>query len=130
MKWSIQQLHKLAFEGLDFNGEYDFSDYIIDFDDIADIEITKVTGTAYYLYDDRFEIELNIKTELTVLDARTLEPLKYKVDLNVVEIFDSVVEEDEDIVLIEKNTIDLKDTVWENIILRKPIRIVKEELNQ
>jgi uncharacterized metal-binding protein YceD (DUF177 family) len=41
-----------------------------------------------------------------------------------VEIFDKVVADDEDVRLIEKNTIDLQDVVWESILLQKPIRVI------
>lgn len=130
MKWSLQQLHKLANPGIEFSGEYDFSDYIENIDDVYDISLAQVSGRAHLLYDDRFEFFLKIKVVLVLQDARTLEPVDFPLDLEVVEVFDLVNNDDEDIRLIEKNTIDLKDIVWENIILEKPIRVVKEELDQ
>ena len=78
------------------------------------------------MLDNRFEFHLSIKGELTLQDARTLEPIAYPISLNVVEVFDKVMDEDEDVRIIEKNTIDLYDVVWENILLEKPIRVVKE----
>lgn len=130
MKWSLQQLHKFANQDLEFSGEYDFSDYIESIGDVYDISIAKVSGRAHHLYDDRFEFFLNIKVVLVLEDARTLDPVDFPLDLEVIEVFDINNEDDEDIRLIEKNTIDLKDIVWENIILEKPIRVVKEELDQ
>ncbi|MGD9886854.1 MAG: YceD family protein, partial [Bacilli bacterium] len=60
---------------------------------------------------------------------RTLEPVNYPIDLQVTEIFDTQMYDD-DSRLIEKNTVDLRPVVWENVYLEKPIRIVKEEIPQ
>ena len=62
---------------------------------------------------------------MTLECARTLEPVEYPISLEVTEVFDTL-ESDEDIRLIEKNTIDLSDVIWENIYLEKPMRVFKE----
>ena len=56
--------------------------------------------------------------------ARTLVEVPFPVIIDTVEIFDKVVADDEDVRLIEKNTIDLQDVVWESILLQKPIRVI------
>ena len=126
MKWSLQQLLKYTQKPYEFKEKYDFCEYINGIDDIIDISEFYVKGTAMHLLDNRFEFHLSIKGELTLQDARTLEPIAYPISLNVVEVFDKVMDEDEDVRIIEKNTIDLYDVVWENILLEKPIRVVKE----
>ncbi len=126
MKWSLQQLLNTLKKPYEFKEKYDFCEYINGIDDIIDISEFYVKGTAIHLLDNRFEFHLSIKGELTLQDARTLEPIAYPISLNVVEVFDKVMDEDEDVRIIEKNTIDLYDVVWENILLEKPIRVVKE----
>lgn len=127
MKWSLQQLMKYTQKPFLFEGTYEFKDYIDSIDDILDISEINVKGSARRLYDDRYEFTLNITGNLVLEDARTLEPVAYPIDLDVIETFDRVVGEEEDVRYIEKNTIDLKDIVWENILLEKPIRFVKED---
>ena len=125
MKWSLQQLHKYNGKPFDFDTVYDFTEDIKTIDDFLDIKETKVRGTGRNIYEDRFEFNIKITTVLILEDAWTLEPIEYPLDIEVVEIFDKVKHEDSR--YIEKNTIDLREVVWENIILEKPMRVVKDE---
>ena len=127
MKWSLQQLFKYNQVPLEFNEEIDYHEYIKNISDILDISIVKVKGSARHLYDDRYSFDLNIKCRLVLEDAITLDPVDFNIDLDVTETFDKKVdfEVDDDTRLIEKNTIDLHDVVWENILLEKPIKVTK-----
>ena len=127
MKWSLQQLFRYSQTPLEFNEEVDYHEYIKNISDILDMSIVKVKGSALHLYDDRYSFDLNIKCKLVLEDAVTLDPIDFVVDLNVTETFDKKVdfEVDDDTRLIEKNTIDLYDIVWENILLTKPIKVTK-----
>lgn len=127
MKWSLQQLHKYNGQPFEIETSYDFSEEIKNIDDILSIHEAKVMGTGINLYQDRFEFILHIECVLVLEDARTLDPVDFIVDLEVVEVFDIDGEEDEDVRIIDKNTIDLRPIVWENILLEKPIRYVKDE---
>ena len=128
MKWSLQQLFKYTHTPLKFSEELDFKEYIKGIDDILDISLAKVEGSALHLYDERYQFDLSIKCTLVLEDAVTLDPIDFPLDINVIETFDKVVDEemDEDVRPIEKNTIDLYDVVWEDILLEKPIRVTKE----
>lgn len=129
MKWSLQQLHKLSISEIAFDFTLDFKEEVSHIDDVLDIADVQVTGTAQHLYDDRFEFFLHIQTTLTLEDARSLDPVEFMVEMDVIEVFDVENPYDEDIHLIEKNTVDLKDVIWENILLEKPMRysIVDDE---
>lgn len=127
MKWSLQQLIKLTQRPFSFEESYDFSEEASKIEDILSIGEIKVEGTVSRLYDDRYEFDLHIWGILTLEDARTLEPAPFEVDLKVTEVFDKVVNDDEDVRYIEKNTVDLREVIWENILLEKPIRFVKED---
>ena len=129
MKWSLQQLHKFLGRPFTFETTYDFSEEVKAFSDILKISIIEVTGTGQHLFDDRFSFQLHISGNMTLEDSRTLEPVNYPIDLQVTEIFDTQMYDD-DSRLIEKNTVDLRPVVWENVYLEKPIRIVKEEIPQ
>ena len=124
MKWSLQQLYKYNGNPFTFETTYNFKENIVSIDDIIDIEEFHVSGIGQNLYDDRFRFELTITGMMILECARTLVEVPFPVMIQTTEIFDKQVGEDEDVWMIEKNTIDLKDVVWEAILLQKPIRIV------
>lgn len=124
MKWSLEQLFKYLGKPFSFKGSYDFKDNIKVIDDILNISIFEVEGIGKCLYDDRYQFDLEIKGVLYLQDAWTLDEVQYPLNIKTIEIFD--VKEDDDVNLIEKNTIDLKNVVWENIILNKPMRVTKK----
>lgn len=126
MKWALQQLYKYNGKEFSFNGSYDFSEEIQNITDIYRISDTQVSGTGINLYGDKFSFDLKIEVTLYLEDANTLEEVEYPLLIETTEIFDKV--ESDDVIYIEKNTIDLRPVVWENILVRKPIRVVKEEL--
>lgn len=123
MKWALSQLFKYNGRPFTFEGEYDFKNRIENIDDILDITITTVEGTGRNIVGDRYAFDLHIKTTMTLEDAVTLDPVIFPIDLNVTEVFDVV--DDGEVNLIEKNTIDLEQVVWENVYLEKPMRITK-----
>lgn len=128
MKWSLQQLYRYGKNTFNFSEDYDFSERIKDIDDILNISVVHVTGTGQNINDDRYMFNLNIKCELILECARTLEPVNFPIDLDVVEIYDTI--DDGKVNYVEKNTIDLEDAIWENIYLEKPMRIFKEGTTQ
>lgn len=124
MKWSLQQLFRYGKTPFKFSGEFDFHDRINDIDDILDISKVIVEGSGQNINLDRYIFSLHISCVLTLECARTLDAVKYPIDLNVEEVFDTI--DDGEVNIIEKNTIDLKDVIWENIYLEKPMRVFKE----
>jgi uncharacterized protein len=127
MKWSLQQLNKFYNKDYSFEAGYDFTEEIQNISDILGISEFKVEGHIQVLEYNTFAFDLNIKGTLILEDARTLDPVDYEIDLDVVEIFSVDDNGDEDIRIIDTNTVDLRPVIWENILLEKPIRIVKEE---
>ncbi len=128
MKWSLQQLYRFGKNSFKFSGEYDFSEKIKDIDDILDISNVKVEGIGQNINDDRYMFNLHITCDLVLECARTLDPVDFPIDLEVIEIYDTV--DDGEVNYVEKNTIDLEDAVWENIYLEKPMRVFKEGSTQ
>jgi uncharacterized protein len=126
MKWSLQQLHKYNGKPFTFSGTYNFEEEIKNIDDILGISVVEVSGEGQNLYDDEFRFDLSIRTTLILEDARTLMPVDFPLHLEVTETF-STDPEHYDARLIEKNTVDLRPVVWENILLEKPMRIVQTD---
>ncbi|HOH18708.1 MAG TPA: hypothetical protein PK087_05240, partial [Bacilli bacterium] len=80
-----------------------------------------------HLFDDCFTFALHIVGNMTLEDARTLDPVIFPIDIHITETFNTQLFDD-DSRLIEKNTVDLRPVVWEDIYLEKPMRVVKEEI--
>lgn len=129
MKWSLQQLNKYTSSTLNFSTKYTFEEYSSSVNGLISISEVEVTGKARCIGDEKYHFNLHINCLLELEDAWTLEPVPFKVDLDVEEIFDRI-ESNEDVRIIEKNTIDLYDVVWENILLEIPMRIVKDEAKE
>ena len=124
LKWSLAQIEKYNHKEFTFEDEYDFSEEIKDIDDILDISKVKVVGSGINVLEDRYVFNLHITCVLTLECARTLEPVTYPIDINVEEVYDKI--DDGECRLIEKQTIDLKDAIWEDVYLEKPMRVFKE----
>lgn len=127
MKWSLQQLNKYKNQDFRFETTFDFTEEIKNIDDILGISETIVKGKLTVLDFDKFRFDLNIKCTLILEDARTLDPIDYLINLDVVETYTVEDNGDLDAIIIESNTVDLRPVVWEHILLHKPIRFVKEE---
>ena len=129
MKWSLQQLYKYQKEPLIFSDVARYDDYIKSFIDIIRMDDVVYSGKAICVNDDLYRFDLHIETTMYLEDARTLEEIAYPINLDVLEIFtkdERFITDDNDYRYIDKNTIDLYDVVWENVILEKPISITKE----
>ena len=127
MKWSLQQLNKYYDKDFSFETSFDFTEEIKNISDILGISEIKVKGKLTVFEFDTFSFDLIIQGVMILEDARTLDPLDYEIDLEVVETYSVEDNGDYDIRLIEANTVDLRPAIWDNVLLEKPIRIVKEE---
>ncbi len=124
LKWSLAQLGKFNHKEFIFEDIYDFHDYIESIDDILDISLVNVSGKGINVSEDRYVFNLHITCMLTLECARTLDPVPFPIDINVEEVYDRI--DDREFRLIDKQTIDLTDAIWENIYLEKPMRVFKE----
>ena len=121
MKWSIQQLRKVQKFPYLFSDTIDYSEYAESVEDIFSIEPVLVSGTIDKIDDETYRIVYTIKTVLTLQCALTLDPVLYEYEKTFDEVYSKV--ENDEYFLIEKNTIDLTDMVWTNILIEKPINV-------
>ena len=123
MKWTIHELGKLVNIDNQISQTIDFSNYIKN-SDIVKISPVLVSG-EFEIYDnEEFVFYLDIKCELTLQCAITLDDVIYPLDISTEEVFTTF--RDDNTNLIEGITIDLLPIVWSNIILEKPMRVVSE----
>ena len=121
MKWSVQQLNKLAVKPYQFELSLDFSEYAERVEEIISIDEVKVTGVVTKLENDTFWFNYRIVAPLVLQCGLTLEPVDYVFEQEYEDIFSK--EESDEVFYIEGNTIDFAEVVWSNIIIDKPLTV-------
>ena len=130
VRWSLDQLYRYQQTSLEFNAELEYGEYIKNFRDILRMDVVKCEGTCQAISFDTFKFDLHIETTMYLEDAWTLEEVPFPISVDIDEVFTKdarLVTDDNDYRYIERNTIDLYDVIWENVILEKPISIKKQQ---
>ena len=125
MKWSLQQLLKIQKFPYYFEETMDLSEEIEEIEDIYEIGPVNITGSINRLDDETYQFVYRIQVKLVLQCALTLDPVEYLFDEEYDEIYSTT--EDDEYILIEKNTIDTRQMVWSNIIIDKPINITRPD---
>lgn len=125
MRWTLGQLAKMKMP-FDFEYEIDFTNSLEKLPDVKKISISYIKGTIYSYEFDNYIFSINIKTNLTMQCAVTLEDIEVPLDINCSETFVLSNEDGDDVNIIENDTIDLDDVVLANVILSVPMKVVKE----
>ena len=130
LRWSLDQLYRYQHDVLTFNEKLNYDEYIKNFSDIIRMDDVLCVGRGQAISNDTFKFSLHIETVMYLEDCWTLEEVPYPVNIDIDEVFTKdtrLVTDDNDYRYIERNTIDLYDVVWENVILEKPISIKREK---
>jgi len=127
MKWTQQQLFKINSFPHHFDETFDFSDQLTADGGILSIGITHVFGYLNRVTFDKYELVAKVSVLLVVECALTLEPTDYQLDFELVDLFSFIEDSSDDVVVIHNNVLDTSEIIWGNILLEKPIRIVKPD---
>ncbi|MFI3252620.1 MAG: YceD family protein [bacterium] len=125
MKWSIPQLRKLK-KPFTFESNLDLNNLIGNMSDVIRTNNCVISGTCREIGDDAFEFDINIKAVLYLECSVTLEEVEFNFESDITELFGYDEEFSSLVNLIEKDTIDLTDVILTEIIVSKPMKIVKE----
>ncbi len=127
MKWSVAQLKKLTVNPYQFSTEFDFSEEAKIIEDILNIGVTLVKGTITREDDDIFKLNYHLQVNLTLACSLTLEPVDYLMNISQEDLIGYADNDNDDVIEIINNTIDLRNIIWDNILVNIPIRIVRED---
>ncbi len=127
MKWSVAQLKKLTVNPYQFSTEFDFSEEAKTIEDILNIGVTLVKGTITREDDDIFKFNYHLQVNLTLACSLTLDPVDYLMDISQEDLIGYADDNNDDVIEIINNTIDLRNIIWDNILVNIPIRIVRED---
>jgi uncharacterized protein len=125
MKWTIHELKRRAHADPTFDYVEDFTPFLQGTGDILAIAPVRVHGT-YRMQNQDSEIwfDATVETSLTMSCAITLEdvevPLSFQTDLHFAK-----TQIDDSVYLIEGITIDFSPVIWSEILIEKPMRVVK-----
>lgn len=124
MKWTIQELIKKSKSDTDLLFELNLNHYITEeIEDLVDISTTYVDGYYEYLHNEElFVFDLNIKTQLTMLCALTLEEVLVDLEFNSQLNF-STDPVDDDTHLIDGITIEIDQYIFSEILVEKPMKV-------
>ncbi|MDT2597751.1 DUF177 domain-containing protein [Enterococcus dongliensis] len=134
MKWSIGELRRYKEETLNFSETIDVNEALTARDNeilaVAPVTVEGILSVG----KNEYILHYRLKTIVTVPSARSLEPVDLPLDLSVDEVFmtreqwSSMEEErDEEILVLDNDTIDLTDSIEDNILLAIPMQVFSEE---
>lgn len=123
MKLDISQLRKGIVGSINFDDEITIPDELVSKTEIKKLSKIKVSGKIVDEQDYGYLLSMNIKGEMILLCALTLEDVPYDFDINVEQNIDLNGENTEK----NSNTLDILPIIWENIVLEIPIRVVKKD---
>ncbi len=134
MKYNINELMKHGQTPFKVNETVDFSSIASKHHDIRKIYPVKITGTGQLSGED-VVFDLNIKCDVVLPCALTLEDVNYHMDINTKEYFtfkEYAKEEDYDfdMNIVTGHVIELANVVWQNIVVNIPIRVVSENADE
>jgi uncharacterized metal-binding protein YceD (DUF177 family) len=90
--------------------------------DIIDIKSLHISGNINYDYENNLDINLVAEGIFILEDAITLEDIEYYFSCPIEEKISDVSVECENFYEKSKNTLDISEILWENIVLEIPIR--------
>ena len=130
MKWSLAELRKNQNEPLQFDISLDLKSELQARDrQILDSTSVHVIGFVLVEPND-YLLHYQVQTTVTVPSTRSLAPVALDLDFNVDEIFMTPEQfqkessESEEILVLEDQTLDLDDSVTDNILLQIPMQVL------
>lgn len=124
MKWTLGQLAKMS-KPIEVSYELDLSDKLDKMPDVKAISMVKIMGSGYELGFDEYVFSLDVKCDLTMTCAISLEDVNYPLEFHTDEIFKTENNDGDDVNLVT-NIVDLDEVILSNIIMRVPMKVVKE----
>lgn len=134
MKWSLNELKKFQNQVIDFTDKINLKSEILSRNsEVLDLSEVTIVGTITV---NRFDYILSYEAayQIVLPSTRSLEPVKINEVLKVDEVFmteiqyqQSEVTENEEIFILEKDLIDLKESLADNILLNIPIQVLTAE---
>lgn len=122
MKIDLNYLNR--FSKIEIEDNVIFNEEYLKNSEIRELKNIKVTGLISMDYEDNLIMNLNINGTMVLRCAVTLKDVDYDFDTD----FEENLGKFEEIYKNNKNTLEISDILWENIVLEIPIRVVSDEI--
>ena len=116
-------LAKVDEKGVVINDNIEFNDDYIKNTPIQKAENIHVEGRAYYSVTNEIVFDCKVNGSIVLLDALTLEPCDYPIDIEISEVLS---ENASEINSNKLKKLDIMDILWQNIVLEVPISFRKD----
>ena len=110
-------------EGLEIDENVDLTKEFYENTDIKAIKNLHVKGIIKYDYENNLELDLSVKGLFLLNDAVTLDEIEYPFTCEINEKIANISEFCGDFYEKSKNTLDIREILWENIVLEIPISV-------
>ncbi|HEY8436543.1 MAG TPA: DUF177 domain-containing protein [Haloplasmataceae bacterium] len=134
MRYPLSQLLTYGEEPFDIDERVDFSDVAKTHHEIRKISDVFIQGTGR-IRNKMIIFDLNIRCDVTLPCAVTLDDVVYPLDIQTREFFsfdEQAKEEDfeDDVTIVKGQVVELAPVVWQNIVVNIPLRVVSPNAYQ
>ena len=121
----IIELNKIPTQGLEIEEDIVLSKELYKNANIIDIKDIHIQGNINYDYENNMIINLETKGVFLLQDSITLDPIDYLFSCIIEEKIENIEEYCGNFYEKSKNTLDISEILWENIVLEIPISATK-----
>ena len=122
MKVDLNYLNR--FGKIEIDNDFNLDESFYKNTDIRKLESLHVCGIINIDYEDNINFNLNITGKMILPCAVTLKNVEYDFNTNI----DENIGRFEEIYKNNKNTLEISEILWENIVLEIPIRVVSKDI--
>lgn len=115
------ELSKIPTNGLNIDSNIILNKELYEQSEVIDIKELHISGIINYDYENNLVINLDVNGKFILEDAITLDSIEYPFSCTIEEKIENVAEYCGDFFEKSKNTLDISEILWENIVLEIPI---------
>ncbi len=119
-------LNKITEQGILIDTIISFDEEYLRVSEIKKLDNVHVSGRIYYSLTKEVIFAGNVNGNMTLVDGYSGDLIDYPFNINLDEILANFSNEDEKMGKKPKNSLDLKEVLWENIVLEVPIVVSKD----
>ena len=119
-------LNKITEQGILIDTIISFDEEYLRVSEIKKLDNVHVSGRIYYSLTKEVIFAGNVNGNMTLVDVYSGDLIDYPFNIDLDEILANFSNEDEKMGKKPKNSLDLKEVLWENIVLEVPIVVSKD----
>ena len=119
-------LNKITEQGILIDTIISFDEEYLRASEIKKLDNVHGSGRIYYSLTKEVIFAGNVNGNMTLVDGYSGDLIDYPFNINLDEILANFSDEDEKMGKKPKNSLDLKEVLWENIVLEVPIVVSKD----